>query len=293
MLRQLIELYREIADYEELGGLYAYYYRISELGETPFTEDRLTPALEYLAWERQLYASRSDGLERGHLMRAYEVNKAMLEAANNAEPHVYLALAMSQMRNFYLILGDKPLETIITRDPGKMPTQDLHMSGIQKMAYGKGKVLLEDCIQRAQDGTDTQLAEIHLELGDWFHWNGKLTSARAQYARVMELMERAGETKRLSQWFDEPVELPDESDLWPLLHEFNGRAPQLVKASYEVNRLGESRRLEVTVDNEENQWQARRIREMLRDTHFRPRIGRDGPEAGPRVTRHYRLIAIH
>lgn len=293
LLRQLIGLYREKADYAELGGLYAYYYRVSELYETPLPVDRLAQALEYLAWERQLYASRADGLERGHLVRAYEINKAMLEAAADAEPRVYLALAMSQMRNLYLILGDDPLEMVISTDPGKAHTQEMHLSGIQKMAYSKGKVLLEECIRRAAQTSTTELAEVHRELGDWLHWNGQLSRARAQYAEVIRLMEQAGEQELLAQWFDEPVELPDESDLWPLLHEVNGKEPRLIKASYEVNRQGESRRLEVSVDDEESQWQARRIRSMLKDTHFRPRIGKDGPESGPRVTRHYRLIAIH
>ena len=67
----------------------------------------------------------------------------------------------------------------------------------------------------------------------------------------------------------------------------------MVEASYEVNRKGDARRVEATTGTEEGEWQARRIRAMLRDTHFRPRIGPDGPEAGPRVTRHYRLIEIN
>jgi hypothetical protein len=286
LLRRLIALYRQESAYGLLGDAYSYYYRVSGLGTEPLTADRIDAALEYLDWERELYASRQDGAQRHHLLRAYEANRSMLKAAENAEREVYLRLAMSQLRNLYLILGDRPMELSMA----EAANREKKLAAIQRMAYSKGLALLQECIVRSDEASLEQLAEIHLELGDWQQWNGKLRSAREQYAKVVELMERAGDDEQLAQWFDQPVELPDEDGLWQAIHKQTDDVPHVIEASYEVNSLGESRRVRVTVNDESAEGQASKIRAMLRDTHFRPRIGKDGPESGPRVTRYYQLV---
>ena len=286
LLQRLMQLYRDAGAYAQLSDTYSYYYHVSPISSEPVTEATLETALEYLDRERELYASRHDGAQRLNLLQAYEANHSMLEAAEGGDPKIYVALAMSQMRNLYLILGDRPLELAVDESSGRHKK----LAAIQRTAYSKGLTLLRKCIGIMTTAPPRELAVVHLELGDWLQWNGKPNSAGEQYAQVVTLMEHAGEQELLAQWFDKPVELPDEADLWQTIHQDEASAPHIVEASYEVNHLGEPRRVKVRAQSEDGERQAGKIRVMLRDTHFRPRIGRDGPENGPRVTRYYSLI---
>ncbi len=290
LLKLLLALYREQGDFVALGNAYGYYYRVMTAGEGPVTPAQLPGVLDYLEGERRLYVSRADDRRHTHLLRAFEANHYLLEQAEDATPQVFVGLALSQMRNLYLILGDSPRDLVAGPGAGAVPLDENRLAGIQSTADGKGRRLLEDCLERLEGAPPRQLARIHLELGDWLHWNGHLLRAKRQYARVVELMAAAGEHAQLAAWFDEPVELPNMEALWPLSRGA-GDATVLVEASYEVDRKGESRSVVVTAADESGRWQAKRIRAMLRDTHFRPRIGPEGPISGPPVTRHYRLIS--
>ncbi len=290
ILRQLMDLYRETGGHAELGDLYGYYYRVSGLGQEPVTATDLPVVHEYLDWERELYAVRADDQAYRHLLRAYNANQTMLDSAEAASAEVYLPLAMSQLRNLYLIMGDRPMDGGHSSFSGDPTPEEKQLSGIQRTAYGKGRRLLQECLDRFPDLPPRDRAELYRLLGDWQQWNGYVLRSAQQYAQVIALMREAGEEVLLASWFDEPVELPDIDELWPLPEVPDPDAPDVVTASYEVTRRGEVRGLEASVDGDEDAWPARKIRSMLRDSHFRPRISDEGPQNGPRVTRRYRLL---
>jgi hypothetical protein len=298
ILRAILGIYKSAADHPALGDLYKYYHRVMSLDDPPYTDERLKASLEYYAWERELYIARSDGLQRAHLMRAYQANERLLEdfiPADQREVEWYLRLCMSQLRTLYLILGDDypQLDTGLSGEDLGTESVDRKMSFLQKVAYSRGQDILTRGLQYAQSSAPVNRATMHLELGDWLQWNGGLARANEQYALVEKILLAAGEQKLLALWLDEPVELPDERDLWPLIDSDNKPDAVVVEAHYSVNSRGDVKSLKASVLDEEQRWQASRIKRMLRDTHFRPRFNDGEPRSMDDVTRHYRLIDMH
>ena len=300
ILREMLEIYRSMGDYAALGDLYNYYYHVRKLGQAPLTQDRLDASLEYFAWERDLYATRSDGLERRHLLRAYRANQGMLEGlvpTTEQEVSWYISLSLSQLRTLYMVLGDDLLSGAsrsgAASESMAADRVNQEVAFIQKMAYHKGKKLLAGSIEHAQSSPPVDLASLHLELGDWLQWNGGLIRAREHYARVEEILRDAGEEQLLLRWLGQPVELPDEHDLWPDYHDNAEPGPAVVEARYEVTASGDARKIKVSVIDDEESWQAWRIKRMLRDTHFRPRFSEGKPQAVEHVSRRYRLLDAH
>jgi tetratricopeptide (TPR) repeat protein len=300
ILREMMEIYRSAGDYEALGDLYHYYYRVRKLGQAPLTQDSLDASLEYFAWERDLYAARSDGLERNHLLRAYRANQRMLSAlvpTTEQEVSWYIRLSLSQLRTLYMVLGDDLLsgESRSGSASGTMAAEKVNreVAFIQKMAYHKGKKLLAGCIEYARSSSPVDLASLHLEMGDWLQWNGGLIKAREYYARVEQGLRAAGEEQLLLRWLGQPMELPDEQDLWPDYYDNSEPGPAVVEARYDVTASGDARKIKVSVTEEEESWQAWRIKRMLRDTHFRPRFSDGKPQAVEQVSRRYRLLDVH
>ena len=300
ILRNLVEIYQSISDYSSLGEVYQYYYRVSELNEPPRSRARLDERLEYLAWERELYISRSDGGQRAHLLRAYRANAEMLEAfepTTDEELDWYIRLALSQMSQLYLLLSEDPIPMqggII--NTGNGPAADWvnrQLASIQTSAFRRGKRLLQDCIEQAQPTMSVGLAALHLELGDWYQWNGELHHANDQYERVIEVLRAAGQEPLIIQWLGQPMELPDETDYWLEKRNIASSEHAVVAARYDVTSRGDVKKIKATVVEEENVWQARRIKRMLRETHFRPRFSQGQPETVEQVLRHYMLTDAH
>ena len=297
ILRAMIEIYRSVYDYESLGNLYQYYSRVRNFGVAPHTAEQLDASLEYLEWERELYGFRPDGKERVHLLRAFRLNERMLESLTpETEEEVMglIRLTLSQMRNLYLILGDDPLAmdaAIFNSGQGRaIDAINREMSIIQKLAFSKGKLLLQKCIDQSQLAPPTALASIYLELGDWNQWNGQLRNANEQYAQVETMLLAANEDQLLQRWLGEPAALPDEPGLWPAAPDDPESQHVVVEASYAVTHRGDVKRIEVSVSEEEQSWQAWRIRNMLRETHFRPRFHLGQPETVEQVSRQYLLV---
>ncbi len=300
ILREMLALYRTVGDRRSLGNAYQYYYRVSKLGDLPLTPERLELSLEYLRWERQLYASRVNGDERAPLLRAYQANQSMLESlvpTTDQELAWYVRLAMSQMRNLYLILGEEPLPmgyaSANTGNGMAVDAMNRQLAYIQLTAYSAGKKLLEKCIERTQSSPSAELAALHLELGDWHQWNDQLRHAGKHYVRVVALLRDAGEEQLLSRWLDQPVELPDELDLWPVNGDRDAASQAVVVARYDVTSRGAVQRIQVSVQDEKDLSQAWRIKRMLRDAHFRPRFSQGLAEAVEQVSRRYMLVGAH
>ncbi|MEM1110629.1 MAG: hypothetical protein AAGI11_01860 [Pseudomonadota bacterium] len=289
LLRALMALYREAGNLPALGDAAGYYFRVLNPAAQDLSGENLVRSLEYLRWEREIYASRRDGEQLPHLLRAYRANEALLsQAAGESDANAYLELVFSQMRNLYLILGEKPLEM---KADTRTPTETA-LNGIQRTGQSTGVKLLESALAWLDDTTSVTQARVYLERGDWYQWNGQSRRAGAAYAEVVALLSKAGEEALLADWLGEAIEIPDERDLWPLLTEESRRPPVVVEARYRVTASGDVRSVSVTTAREEDEWQANRVRRMLLDTHFRPRIGPLGPEPTPEVTRYYRLLNL-
>ncbi|MBE9539547.1 MAG: hypothetical protein IMF06_10720 [Proteobacteria bacterium] len=299
ILREIMDIYRLLGDYQSLDETYQYYYRLRNIDKMPHTQEWLDTGLEYFTWERQLYASRSVANKRAPLMRAYRANENMLESlkpSTEEELVWHFHLCLSQMRNLYLIMGGEPISVSASLVSGEGPAVDAvnrEYAFVQETALHKGQNLLEGCIEYAQASPPTELAALHLELGDWLQWNDKLRRAGEQYLQVVELLRAAGEERLLGQWLDQPVELPDESDLWSVGAHAAGSGRAVVEANYDVTSRGDVLRIKVSVSDEEREWQAWRIKRLLRDTHFRPRFSQGVPESVEALSRRYMLVDGH
>ncbi len=299
ILREIMKVYREVGDFQALDETYQYYYRLRDIDAMPHTQEWLESGLEYLAWERALYASRSVANQRAPLMRAYRANKNMLESlqpSTTEELDWHFQLCLSHMLNFYLIMGGEPLAMSVSLNSREGPAVDAvnrEYAFIQKTALGKGKKLLQACIETARASPVTVLAALHLELGDWHQWNEQLKNAGEQYSLVVKLLRTAGEDHLLMQWLDEPRELPSKSDLWAVQQHALTSDRVVVEALYDVTSRGDVRHIEVSVADEEKAWQAWRIKRMLRDTHFRPRYSQGVAEGVEKLSRRYMLVDVH
>jgi hypothetical protein len=296
IVRELMGIYRRQGDLGSLGDIYQYYGRVLKLHKHDRHTVPIDLALEYLRWERELYVTRADGLQRMHLARAYRTNRVLLEsfAAPAAdERESYFRLALSQMRNFYLILGDQPLSAVpgnqVSADP-LAAKAEREIASRQQLAFSEGIRLLRECIELARDADAHTRARLELELGDWYQWNDELRRARTHYLAVVALLREAGEEALLTQWLDQPMELPDEENHW-VVEQMQAVDPgAVVEASYSVTAQGIARGIEVSVGDDAYDEQAWRIKRMLREAHFRPRYDSEGPQPAEGVTRRYRLV---
>jgi len=297
ILRGLIRLYRESGDFESLDGAFRYYARVQAIGAVPPTRQELDDGLEYFEWQREAYTSRRDGKQAVHLLQAYLGNEQMLKAlsaSEDADPEWFRQLVMSQMRNLYLLLSSEP---VTLHDHGFIPGQLVpdeatlrRIQYIQKSGISRGQELLKEAIVRGQAFEATDRAALHLELGDWYQYHSKFSKAGREYAQVVKILSEAGQDDLLSQWLEQPMELPDERELWQLPPEQDQHGGLVVVAQYKVSARGEARSLKVSVPGADSSGQARRIKAMLRETHFRPRFVRGVAESSEPVTRTYRLL---
>jgi len=301
ILREMMDIYRQRGDYQSLDEAHQYYSRLRNLDKMPHTLEWLDTGIEYLIWEQELYASGAVSNRRAPLMRAYRVNQSMLESlkpTSDEELGWHFRLCLSQMRNLYLIMGDDYLSMSASLNSGEGPAVDAvnrEFAFVQKTALRKGQKLLEQCIDIAQLSPAASLAALHLELGDWHQWNDELRLATRQYERVVEVLRAAGEEKLLLKWLDQPVELPDESNLWAANPYTNVPSQVVVEARYNVTSRGDVRKIKVSVaeEQEEKEWQAWRIKRMLSDTHFRPRFSQGQAEMVEQISRRYLLVGAH
>ncbi len=297
ILRGLIRLYRESGDFESLDGAFRYYARVQAIGALPPTRQELEDGLEYVEWQREAYASRRDGKQAVHLLQAYLANDQMLKtlsAADEADPDWFRQLVMSQMHNLYLLLSSDP---VVLNDQGFIPGQLVpdeatlrRIQYLQKSGISRGQELLKEAIVRGQSFAATDRAALHLELGDWYQYHSKYNKAGREYREVVKILGEAGRDDLLSQWLEQPMELPDERELWLVPPEEDRPGGLVVVAQYKVSARGEARSLKVSVPGADSPGPARKIREMLRETHFRPRFIRGVAESSEPVTRTYRLL---
>lgn len=298
ILREIIDIYRSMGDAQALNDSYEYYARVLKFDEPPLTEEKLQAGLEYMDWERELYVAQAIANKRAPLMRAFRANKNLLHTlapSTAQELSWYTQLSLSHMRNLYLILGNEylPMQStgFATGNGVKIDAVNRHFAFAQQTALKNGKKLLQSCIDYAQSEPEAERAALHLELGDWHQWNGELGRATKQYTQVVKLLHTSGEEALLMKWLDQPVELPDEPELNGGDHSLSSGV--VIHAKYDVSPRGDVQRVEVSTSDEENEWQAWRLKRMLRDTHFRPRFSHGEAELAEHISRQYMLVGVH
>jgi tetratricopeptide (TPR) repeat protein len=213
ILREIINIHRNMGDTEALNDAYEYYARVLKFDQPPLTEKKLQAALEYMDWERELYAAQTIANTRAPLMRVFRVNEGLLQTlapSNAQEINWHTQLTLSHMRNFYLILSDDHLPVqstgFATGHEVKIDAVNRRFAFAQQSALTNAKTLLRSSIDYAQSAPEAERAVLHLELGDWHQWNGELNRATEQYTRVVELYTPAVKKQsecsgRIKRWY--------------------------------------------------------------------------------------------
>jgi len=231
-----------------------------------------------------------------------QLNDDMLAAVGEGEdvpPELHEALALSQLKNYYLLLDRvEPLPDYPARefsatvpDSNRWDAEDFRLRRVQNLRRGalaRGAELLRAQIDGAGDAAPVRLAALHLALGDWYQWNGRPENAAEPYAEVVRLLRASGQADTLRDWLAEPVELPDNGVF--LQEPLGGRgdgpgAP--VRLRFDVSAQGRARAVEAVAVPEGEEARANRLQRDLRSVRFRPRWISGEPESVTGLSREY------
>lgn len=303
ILRELLDTYRAAGDLTTLDERYEYFFRLYGRGEPPYSDVRMRAALEYLRWQREAVRLDLDGKDNRRLLDLYELNDELLRAVGAdtaADPLWYRQLCMSQLRNLYLIqdrvqpklqnASAPPSVPIFASDWGEKDSKLMRLEGIQRGAVGQGVRLLEDLLVRDKEAALEERARIHLELADWYQWNGSGHRAAEHYAAVVEQLHRAGQYGTLENWLGQPVELPDNGAFWQPVTAGEGERQVIVAARYDVTRHGRAKNIQTRVTREEDEGVASSLRRQLSRTRFRPRYNQGQAADYASLAREYELL---
>ena len=303
ILRELLDTYRAAGDLTTLDERYEYFFRLYGRGEPPYSDVRMRAALEYLRWQREAVRRDLDGKDNRRLLDLYELNDELLQAVaadTAADPQWYRQLCMSQLRNLYLIQdrvqpklqnsSAPPSVPIFASDWGEKDSKLMRLEGIQRGAVGQGVRLLEDLLARDDGASVEERARLHLELADWYQWNGSEHRAAEHYGAVVQQLDRAGQHGTMEDWLGKPVELPDNGAFWQPATVGEGERRVIVAARYDVTSRGRAKNIHIHVKQEEDEGVAVTLRRQLARTRFRPRYT-DGQAADyAALAREYVLI---
>ncbi|MEP0201285.1 MAG: tetratricopeptide repeat protein [Halioglobus sp.] len=302
VLRQMMELYRTTDDRFALDASYEYFFRLQRLGAPPYTQAKMDAIFEYLSWQREAYTTRLDGTARNRLLQTYEVNERILTSLIEAPEFNltwYRQLVSSQIHHLYLLLGDEPIEDQLepilsgANHGGLISSEDMvrrRIEYIQRAGVTLGSRLLMEQIDRCEAMDPKLRAGMWIELGDWYQWNSELKRANESYRSAIALLRESEHNDLIERWLGEPVELPDETAVWLQRRDKTVPDRAVVALRFDISARGNVSNTEVMEVPEEASAESLRIRRMLRDTHFRPRIVSGEPEATIGVERRYKLI---
>jgi hypothetical protein len=304
ILRELLNTYRIAGDLETLDERYEYFFRLYGRGQPPYTDIRLRAALEYLRWQREALRLELDGKEdAGRLLSLYELNEELLQGVAQdpaVDPSVYRNLGLSQLRNLYLIQDMIARETEQVSGATRAPLpgydwseQELgqyRLETIQRGALSRGATLMEVLLAREGAVPGEQTARLHLELADWYQWNGRDGQAAGHYDEVERLLAGSGMEDTLRVWLGQPVELPDNGAFWQPVLPGEDQRRVVVRASYDVSERGRASNIQTRTELEEDSGIASRLRRKLSRTRFRPRYSNGKAQSVAGLVRNYELI---
>jgi len=304
ILRELLDAYRVSGEMEILDNRYDYYFRLYGNGRPPYTDVRLRAALAYLRWQREAIRLELDENESQRILALYHLNDELLQGVA-AEPSValqwYRDLVLSQMRNLYLLedrfaptvqnAGLAPSTPIFSEKWEQKDFDKKRLELIQRGAKSQGAGMLQALIDRtAAAGERTELARVHLELGDWYQWHGNDNRAGEQYQQVVQLLSDENQPDLLQQWLGQPRELPDNGAFWQFRPSREGGHPVVVSVSYDVSARGRASNLQAGVSDPADESLASRLKRKLSQIRFRPRWVSGAAESVSQVQRDYHLI---
>jgi len=304
LLKDLIAIYRIVGDGQALDDAYHYYFNIHGNGHPPYTEASIAANLEYMAWQREAFGVKIGGKAQSRVraVQAYLRNARMIEEMT-AQPSLniewYEQIVMSQMANLYMVMGEDLEEHVSVG----MPSGAMYGSEAQSEAYVRDRVsviqqsgekvgrnLIQSLIDRTQETSATNRAELYLELGDWNQWNGSLRRANEAYTMVETLLLAESEDELLATWLAEPMELPDERALWRSATGLSREQHPVMTARYDVSEKGDVRNVSISLSGEGAGWAANRLKRLLRETHFRPRFAGGQPLPMTNLERDYQVL---
>ena len=301
ILRELLDGYRMAGDLQALDDRYNYYFRLYGNGQAPFTDVRLRASLAYLRWQREAVRLEIDEKESPRLLALYQLNETLLgEVAADASValHWYRQLVLSQLRNLYL-LEDRfaPAGQNRFKEPAtplfgsEWSQEDFNKKRLETMQRGnltRGVDLLQALISRTAGEEDgTELARLHLELGDWYQWHGGNYKAGEQYALVVKLLAEEKQKDMLQQWLGEPVELPDNGVFWQFRPANASEPNVVVNVRYDVSARGRASNMQAEVSSPGDKGLVNRLKRKLGQIRFRPRWVSGVAEPVSQVQRDY------
>lgn len=305
LVREQLQLYREAGDFNALDQRYDYFFRLYGSGRPPYSEIRLQATLEYLRWQREALRSGldEDGAQR-RLLNLYELNRDLLQAAMAApgvNSQMRMQLGLSQLRNLYLLMDrvQAPVEDLFgvtgNRSAAAYPggeVQDFHNSRLRALrstGLARGRALVSGLLEEQPGIAVRDRARLHLELGDWYQWNGLRASAMKHYHSAFDILADAQETALLSQWMGQAVELPDNGAFWQPTRFQADEESAVITASFRVNSRGRAREVQTLANAAEEAQFATRLRRQLQATYFRPRFEAGQPVETATSERQYRV----
>ncbi len=304
LLRATLDTHRLSGDHVALDERYDYYYAMFGSGEPPYTGLRLEAALAYLRWQREALRLQVDGQGGRRLLNLLRHNDDLMEQVardDTLAPHWHAELALSQVKNYYLLLElvDEPeLEPLYTTrhvsqfpEVGRTQRNPLAEELLRRRgsAQGLGASALEDALQRLPADAEPELrAHVLLALGDWHQWQGDRRSAERYYARTVSTLSEAGRADLLDQWLGEPVELPDNGVFFQPAPGESVPEENAVELRYSVSAGGRVSNVALVQEVEPALARnAQRLLRRFRGTRFRPRWAGGFAEPVAGLTRRY------
>jgi tetratricopeptide (TPR) repeat protein len=298
LIREMMIVHQEMGDLEGLDKLYDTFFRTHGEGFPPYSDERKRAILEYMRWQRAVYATGLDAGNGRRLVELYSLNERMLEAIGAAQQDNfdwYRELVINQLRNLYLVLGRVSLAGDGFRT--QSPELDSSTEGvrqrtnfIQRTGYSTGRNLLEALIAESEQLDPVERAGLYLELGDWAQWNQYRDYANEQYAEVEQILLAASEHERLEKWLGTPLALPDNDAFKRPDHLQQLEEPVVVTVQFDISATGAVRNVELVAVEPDGATNGTQLKRMLRGTHFRPRFVSGQAQAVNQVIREYQLV---
>lgn len=291
LLRALADSYQAIGDFESAQRTLRNGFRVHGMGRGELTPAALQDSLDYFQRARDIFIDPRSPQDLALFFEAYEDNRLMYEAqvapaGSDPTPPwaARKAIALSHLRNLYLILGtDLDFYPSATGDAGRTGME--FMQRAQLLTFSRGRKLLEGLLSDPAAPADERAALL-LRLGNWLQWNGKWQSGCDTLEAAWAADAEDGPVRRQ---LHNPAELPEDPELWRSL-----RAPELptkviVLASFDVSARGDIRRIDGEQVSEEGGGAGRVLR-WLRDSHARPAVREGQCVEASLVNRRYRLV---
>ncbi|EAQ98216.2 hypothetical protein [Congregibacter litoralis] len=290
-LRALADDYQAIGDFASAQQSLRSVFRVHGMGRGKLNDAALRDSLAYFARARAIFIDPRSRGELSLFFEAFNDNEDMLEAQLERDDLAYAtreALSVSHLRNLYLLLGtDFAVTSSLSADAASPAADFLQRS--QMLTYGKGRVLLEELIEEAQNEPPLTRARLYLRLGNWQQWNAKWGQACDSYALAWEFATGKG-SEALRKQLARPALLPEDTGLWASLLNPDIAVKASIVAGFRVSARGDISRVDAVIEDEGSSGLAGRVARWLRDSHARPGIADGACAAGELRGQRLRLL---